>query len=89
MMSGGSRIIGPRKPQFRVGLQEEENPIRYHSDQAMRSREQDYDYSPIIQLFKLATDRNYTEAQINRVVDNVEITKHAAIRGYIGIDSLT
>ena len=61
-----------------------ENPIRYHSEWMMRSREQDYDYAPIIQLFKLATQRNYTEEEINRVVDNIEITKHSAIRGYIG-----
>ena len=61
-----------------------ENPIRYHSEWMMRSREQDYDFAPLIQLFKLATQNNYTEQEMNRVVDNVEITKHAAIRGYIG-----
>ena len=61
-----------------------ENAIHYHSEWMMRSREQEYDYGPLIQLFRMVTENTYTEEQINRILDPVEITKHSAIRGYIG-----
>ena len=62
-----------------------ENPIHYHSEWLMRSRESRTTTTRQLSSFSsLLLHRNYTEEQINRVVDNVEITKHAAIRGYIG-----
>ncbi|NRB45103.1 MAG: lamin tail domain-containing protein, partial [Verrucomicrobiales bacterium] len=46
-----------------------DNPIQYHSEWLMRSREQDYDYSNFIEFVRAVGTRNFDEETINRIAD--------------------
>jgi len=59
-----------------------DNPVRYHSEWMKRTLEDDYDYSALINLFRTVST-NYTQSQIERLVDAEATLKMAAVRGYI------
>ena len=61
-----------------------DNPVRYHSEWMKRTTEDDYDYSALIDLFRTISTVNYTQAQIERLVDAEATLMMAAVRGYIG-----
>ena len=61
-----------------------ENPVRYHTEWMKRTTEDDYDYSTLIDLFRTVSTGNYTQAQIERLVDAEATLMMAAVRGYIG-----
>ena len=61
-----------------------ENPVRYHTEWMKRTTEDDYDYSTLIDLFRTISTVNYTQAQIERLVDAEATLMMAAVRGYIG-----
>ena len=64
--------------------------IRYHTEWMMRSRENEYDYSSLIEFFKTVSNVASTEAQLNRVIDPNLTLMMAAVRGYTyDWDSLT
>ena len=58
------------------------NPIRYHSEWLMRSREADYDYSTFIEFVRTVGPNTFTEATINRMADRDLLCLSAAVRGY-------
>jgi hypothetical protein len=60
-----------------------DNPGRYHSEWMKRTRENEYDYSALIGMFRKVTS-TYTQAEIEQVLDPVAIMQMAAVRGYIG-----
>ena len=67
-----------------------DEPIRYHSEWMKRSREQEYDYSAFIDFVQTLTADQFTESQINSLVDPEFTAMMAAIRGYLSDwDSLT
>ena len=47
-----------------------------------RTQEAADDYSDLIPFFKLVSDNQYTQEQIERVLDPESVLKHAAARGY-------
>ena len=57
--------------------------IRYHSEYALRSRENEYDFSALTEFFKIVSNGASTEQQLSRVLDPQLITMMAAVRGYI------
>lgn len=59
-----------------------DNPIRYHSEWLMRSREADYDYSTFIEFVRTVGPNTLTEATINRMADRDMLCLNAAVRGY-------
>lgn len=64
--------------------------IRYHTEWMCRSREWDYDYAPFIAMVKMLSGNQFTQEEINRVMDPHAMSAMAAIRGYImDWDSLT
>jgi hypothetical protein len=67
-----------------------DNPIRYHSEWMMRSREADYDYSTFIEFVRAVGKNQFTETTINRIADRDGMCRIAAVRGYdADWDSLT
>lgn len=60
-----------------------DNPGRYHSEWMKRTRENDYDYSSLIGLFRKVNSA-YTQAEIEQIVDPIATMSMAAIRGYAG-----
>ncbi|MDA0811665.1 MAG: lamin tail domain-containing protein, partial [Verrucomicrobia bacterium] len=54
----------------------------YHTAWIKRSREAEYDYSALIDLFKTLTDGKYTEAEIGRMLNIDKVTMMVAVRGY-------
>jgi hypothetical protein len=61
-----------------------DNGTRYHTEWMKRTRENEYDYSSLANLFKTISQGTYTQAQIERLMDPLAVTKMAAIRGYMG-----
>ena len=59
-----------------------DNPIQYHSEWLMRSREQDYDYSNFIEFVRAIGTRKFDEETINRMADRDMLCINAAVRGY-------
>lgn len=59
-----------------------ENPIRYHSEWIMRSRETDYDYTNFIEFVRTLDDNDFDEATINRMANRDMLCINAAVRGY-------
>ena len=59
-----------------------DNPIQYHSEWLMRSREQDYDYSNFIEFVKAIGTRKFDEDSISRMADRDMLCINAAVRGY-------
>jgi hypothetical protein len=43
--------------------------IRYHTEWMARSREDDYDYSTLIEFFKTDSNSQTTQEQVDRVLD--------------------
>lgn len=60
-----------------------DNPGRYHSEWMKRTRENEYDYSSLIGLFR-KVNTAYTQAEIEQIIDPVATMTMAAIRGYAG-----
>ena len=59
-----------------------DNPVQYHSEWIMRSREQDYDYSNFIEFVRAIGTRKFDEETINRIADRDMLCINAAVRGY-------
>ena len=60
-------------------------PARYHSQWLLRSKEADYDYSALINMLDTVQGgSNYTQEEIDRLVNAQRICMVAAVRGYIG-----
>ena len=60
------------------------NPIRYHTEYNLRTRETEYDYSALTELFKSVNTPATTEEQLSRVLDSNFVMMIAAVRGYAG-----
>ena len=59
-----------------------DNPIAYHSEWIMRTREADYDYGSFIELTRLLDENKVDEATLSRVVDVNMLALNATVRGY-------
>ena len=57
---------------------------RYHSEWMLRSRELEYDYDPIISLFEMTTEDDFTQAQAERLIHTKQMTINMAVRGFVG-----
>ncbi|MFT4641551.1 MAG: hypothetical protein ACI8T1_004891, partial [Verrucomicrobiales bacterium] len=57
---------------------------RYHAEWMLRSREVEYDYEPIVSLFKMTTEGEFTQAQAERIIHTEQMAINIAVRGYIG-----
>jgi regulation of enolase protein 1 (concanavalin A-like superfamily) len=72
----------------------DDREIRYHTEWMRRTREDDYDYTALINLFRTIAGTNgrggYTQEQIERHLDPNAMLMMAAVRGYIhDWDSIT
>ena len=54
----------------------------YHTAWIKRSREAEYDYSALINLFKTLSDDNYTQEEIFRMINADKFAAMVAVRGY-------
>ena len=59
------------------------DPIRYHTDYNLRTRETEYDYSTLIELFQTVSS-SATQAKLERILDTNLVMLVAAVRGYAG-----
>ena len=59
-----------------------DNPVRYHSEWLLRTRETDYDYSNFIEWVRTLHENDFTEAEINRLGNADMLCLNAAVRGY-------
>lgn len=59
-----------------------DNPVRYHSEWLLRSRETDYDFSNFIEFVKAVGTNSFDEQSINRMADRDMLCMNAAVRGY-------
>lgn len=59
-----------------------DNPVAYHSEWIMRSRESDYDYGTFIELTRLLDEDKTDEQTLQRVTDVDMLALNAAVRGY-------
>lgn len=59
-----------------------DNPIAYHSEWIMRTRESDYDFGSFIELTRLIRDGRTDEPTMNRVTDVNMLALNATVRGY-------
>ncbi|MFT5107156.1 MAG: hypothetical protein ACI9UA_002785, partial [Pseudoalteromonas tetraodonis] len=59
-----------------------DNPVRYHSEWIMRSRESDYDYGTFIEWVRTLDENTFDEETINRIADADMLCINAAVRGY-------
>ncbi len=72
------------------GYKSSDAALRYHTEWMTRSRENEYDYSTLIEFFKTVSNAGSTESQLNRVLDPQLTLMMAAVRGYAyDWDSLT
>lgn len=59
-----------------------DNPIAYHSEWLMRTRETDYDYGPFIELVRTIDENNLDEPVLNRLLNADMLALNATVRGY-------
>ncbi|MGC6426311.1 MAG: lamin tail domain-containing protein [Akkermansiaceae bacterium] len=59
-----------------------ENPVAYHSEWLMRTRESDYDYGPFVELTRMLDTANPEERVLERLADSEMLALNAAVRGY-------
>jgi regulation of enolase protein 1 (concanavalin A-like superfamily) len=59
-----------------------ENPIAYHSEWIMRTRESDYDYGSFIELTRLLDENKLEETTLDRIANADMLALNAAVRGY-------
>jgi len=59
-----------------------ENPIAYHSEWIMRTRESDYDYGNFIEFTRLLNKGKTDETTLDRVADSDMLALNAVVRGY-------
>ena len=59
-----------------------DNPIQYHSEWIMRTRENDHDFSTFIEFVRTLDEDNFDEETINRMADADLLSLNAAVRGY-------
>ena len=74
----------PRDARWDLKSPNGERAGRYHSEWMLRSREAEYDYGPIVDLFKMTTEDEFTQAQAERVIHTEQMAINIAVRGYIG-----
>lgn len=74
--TGGS----PIQPTFEY--KGSDDPRLYRHVWMKRTREAEDDYSDLTAFFKLMSDNQYTQKQIEEVLDPAAVLKHAAARGY-------
>jgi len=68
------------------GYKNDNRAIRYHTEWMRRTREDDYDYTALVNLFRVIaglTGRSYTQEQVERLVDAEAMLVMAVVRGYI------
>ncbi|MDB4383945.1 lamin tail domain-containing protein, partial [Akkermansiaceae bacterium] len=59
-----------------------ENPIAYHSEWLMRTRESDYDYGNFIELTRLLAENKTDETTLRRITNADMLALNAVVRGY-------
>ncbi|MGC6467229.1 MAG: lamin tail domain-containing protein [Akkermansiaceae bacterium] len=59
-----------------------ENPIAYHSEWLLRSREADYDYGNFIELTRRIRNNQTDEASMRRITNVDMLALNAVVRGY-------
>lgn len=59
-----------------------DNAGRYRTEWMKRTRESEDDHTALISLFKTIAAGTYTQAQIERLVDPLEVMRMSAVRGY-------
>lgn len=59
-----------------------ENPIAYHSEWLMRTRESDYDYGNFIELTRLIREGKTDETTMTRITNADMLALNAVVRGY-------
>lgn len=64
------------------GYKDTNNPIAYHSEWLMRTRESDYDYGNFTEFLGLIDEGKTDDATIRRVSDVNMLALNAAVRGY-------
>ncbi len=57
---------------------------RYHAEWMLRSREVEYDFDPIVSLFKMTTEGDFKQAQAERMIHTEQMAINMAVRGYLG-----
>ena len=60
-----------------------DDPIRYRTEWQKRSREVEDDYSGLISFIKTFSANNYSQAEIEKLLDPESVLQLAAVRGYI------
>ena len=66
------------------------DPIRYHTEWNLRSRETAYDYNALINFMELLTFNSFSEEEVGGYIDPILTPMYAAVRGYTAdIDSFT
>ncbi len=58
-------------------------PTRWHNEYSVRTRENEYDYAALSSMIKMITDNNFTESQLDAVLDIESVAAYQAVRGYI------
>lgn len=74
----------PRDAEWDLKTPHPDRAGRYHSEWMLRSREEEYDYDPLISLFRMTTENNFSQAEAERVIDTDMMALNMAVRGYIG-----
>lgn len=59
-----------------------ENPISYHSEWLMRTRETDYDYGNFIELTRVLDENKTDETTLKRITNADMLALNAVVRGY-------
>jgi len=59
-----------------------DNPVRYHSEWILRTRESDYDYSNFIEWVRTLDENSFDEETIRRMANVEMLCLNAAVRGY-------
>ncbi|MGI8602423.1 MAG: lamin tail domain-containing protein [Verrucomicrobiales bacterium] len=58
-------------------------PTRWHNEYALRTRENHYDYAALTSFIKMVSDNNFTQTQLESILDVDAIGATAAVRGFI------
>jgi len=61
-----------------------DNPVQYHTGFPARTREYEYDYSPLTEMLKVISNPASTREQLQRIADEDAMMMVNAVRGYCG-----
>lgn len=61
-----------------------DNPVQYHTGFPIRTREYEYDYSPLTEMLKIISNPASTREQLQRIADEDAMMMVNAVRGYCG-----